>query len=134
MESTVFRVLATALLLGGLAVTSGCAAMVAAGAVGTGVYWHRGELTATYNASVPDVISAAEASLDEMNITLVSKESDEYEGRIVGRTAGDTRVRISADRKAERVTDVAIRIGTFGDQDRSVDLHNRIRERLGLQE
>jgi len=111
-----------------VAAAVGGAAGVAAGA-GT-VAYIKGELKATEAFSVPDVWIATEKAVDEMQLIVTEKEHDATAGRLDAYTADNKKVRISLKRQGDNITEIAIRIGTFGDEELSRFILSKIQRNL----
>ena len=112
----IMRDLALASVLGLVAATqSGC--LIAAGAAGTGgtVAYVSGDTEAVMDGNPEEVTAAGEEAVEELNLTLVSAESDDLKGKVVARTARDKRLTIVVRSEGEGRSRVSIRAGTFGD-------------------
>ena len=73
---------------------------------------------------------AARESLKDMDIAIVTDKVSDLDGTIKARTATDKSVSVTAKMEGQDVTAISIRFGFFGDQNQSVALHNRIKEKL----
>ena len=69
---------------------------------------------------------AAVKSVEELKLTTETKEHDAFNGGIKGKMADGKRFTISLKRLEENLTEVGIRIGTFGDRERSEAIHDKI--------
>lgn len=119
------------LMLAALAlVSSGCAAVVVAGAATAGVLYYQGALKVTAQAEPPVVAEATVAAFQELSIPLVSNETTALDAYIVGRNADGNDVKVSIEREGENTSSVSIRIGTFGDEDDSTAIWERIQTKL----
>ena len=99
----------------------------AAAAAGAGTYYYvRGDLKRTYNASMDQTWQAAVKSVEELKLATETKEHDAFNGGIKGKMADGKRFTISLKRLDENLTEVGIRIGTFGDRERSEAIHDKI--------
>lgn len=128
--TTTFRMLQIASLAGLLAWASGCIAVAAGAAAGTGVFYAKGSLEGHLDAAVKASSAAAEAVLKEMNITVVSTTADDLTGVIEARTAENTRVRINFNSVTANTTRINIRIGVFGNQAMSMSIYERIKTKI----
>ncbi len=122
------KMFAVFFLLGAL--LSGCVALAAAGAAGAGVAYLKGELNGTLEASPQEVVDAAQATIEEMGFSVISARASEVDGRVEGRTANDRDITIEVDRQNEGTSDISIRVGTFGDEELSREIYNRIQQRV----
>ncbi len=103
--------------------------LVGGGATG-GTLYVRGELRSTETTTPPEAIAASKAALKDLGIVLLSSSADELGGEIVARTATDDKVSIKAEFKSNRVTEVRIRIGVFGNQALSREILSKIETHL----
>jgi len=112
-----------------LVFTPGCF-LVAAGAAAGGVFYAKGDLEAIVDGKPGDIAAATEKAFTEMNISKRSAVSSGLDAEVVGRTAADKNVIVKVKAKTDKQSDVSIRIGTFGDENLSRILLNRIRKKL----
>ena len=116
---TLSRALALAAAAAALCLASGCF-VVAAGAAGAGtVAYVRGELDATVGGDLGRVADASDRALEQVQFVKVSEKRDVFSVVIVARTAEDKKVEIRLTREGDALTKVRIRIGLFGDEERS---------------
>ncbi len=110
----------------------GCVAAVAAGAAaGAGTYAYvTGKLTATLEASLDDSYDASLKAVRDLEFNSVSSQKDVFEGWVKCQMADKTDVRIDLVKKADTVTEVRIRVGTFGDEKKSVTILDKIKANL----
>jgi hypothetical protein len=103
----------------------------AAAAVGAGTYAYvNGNLTRNYEASMDKTWQAAVQSVEDLNLTAESKEHDAFNGVIKGKMVSGKSFTISLKRLDENLTEVGVRVGTFGDRERSEAFHDRILSHL----
>lgn len=121
--------LALALGAATLSLSSGCLA-VAAGAGAGAVAYVRGDLTATLDAGVEQTNSAVSRAIDQLQFAKVSERKDALQGEFIARNAADKKIKIEVERKGERLTEVTIRIGVFGDENLSLAILDRIKANL----
>lgn len=119
-----------ALLLGALVGTTGCVAVVAAGAAGAGVAWVRGALQTTLEAPLDRTFAAANAAVREMQLAKVSDRKSSVDAQVVARTALDKKIEITLKRTGDRSTLVDIRVGVFGDEAMSLAVLEKIKANL----
>jgi len=89
-----------------------------------------GELKATEAYSVPDVWIATERAVDKLQFIVTDKEHDVTAGRLEAYTADNKKVRISLTRQGDNITEITIRIGTFGDEELSRFILSKIQRNL----
>jgi hypothetical protein len=103
----------------------------AAAAVGAGTYYYvRGDLKRNYEASMDKAWQAAVTAVEELKLTTESKEHDAFNGIIKGKMADGKSFSINLKRLGENLTEVGVRIGTFGDRVRSEAIHDKILSKL----
>ncbi|MFZ9682567.1 MAG: DUF3568 family protein [Cephaloticoccus sp.] len=128
--SRVIRLLAGLMLAGSALAYSGCVAVVAAGAAGTGVAWCNGRMETTVNASIDDVYAASCSAVSDMEFASVSNKKSALDAELIARTALDKRVEIELKKVNDNVTEVSIRVGIFGDETVSLAILDKIKSRL----
>lgn len=111
---------------------SGCvAALVGGAALGAGtVVYLRGELRSPEAVSMQKAWTASHAALKELGYAVTDEQQDALKAKITARGAGDKRVEIRLTNKGQNVTEIAIRVGTFGDEDLSRRILEKIRGHL----
>lgn len=125
------RRLLIALLLGISAVgLTGCVAVVAAGAAGTGVAWYRGRLEANLDQNIEAVFAASQKALNQLEFANISNKKSAVDAEIVSRTALDKKVEITLQKVTDRSTKVMIRVGVFGDETLSMSIMDKIKAAL----
>ena len=126
LPRTLARALSIAAAASCLCLASGCF-IVAAGAAGAGtVAYVRGELDAVVGNGYDQVIDASNRALEQVQFVRVSESRDAFSAVIIARTAEDKKVEIKVTREGDRLTKVRIRIGLFGDEERSRALLEKI--------
>jgi hypothetical protein len=113
---------------GCVAAAVGGAAGVAAGA-GT-VAYIKGELKATEAYNVLTVWKATVQAVDQMHLVVTDKYSDATAGKLEAMTADNKKVRISLKRQGDKITEITIRVGTFGDEELSRFILSKIKKNL----
>jgi hypothetical protein len=103
----------------------------AAAAVGAGTYYYvKGDLKRNYEAPMDKTWEATIKSIEELKLTVESQKHDALSGVIKGKMADEKGFEINLKRIDENLTEVGVRIGTFGDRGRSEAIHNKIRSML----
>jgi hypothetical protein len=103
----------------------------AAAAVGAGTYYYvRGDLKRNYEASMDKAWQAAVTAVEELKLSVESKQHDALTGVIKGKMADGKSFSINLKRLGENLTEVGVRIGTFGDRVRSEAIHDKILSKL----
>ena len=110
---------------------SGCVAVAAGAVAGAGVYaFHAGKLNATLDAPMDRSYDATRAALQDLELVEVSAVKDAFDAKVTAKTADAKDVTIRLEKVGETATDISIRIGTFGDEQKSTTILAEIRERL----
>jgi hypothetical protein len=102
-----------------------------AAAGGGAVAYVRGESQSTYPASFERTWGATLSALQDNNLKVKDTERDGTQGTIKAAQADDTDVTVNLEQAGPGTTAVKIRVGVFGDEERSKAIHNRIASRLG---
>ena len=103
----------------------------AAAAVGTSAYFYvKGDLKRNYEAPIDKTFQAAVQSVKDLELTIDSKKSDAFNGVITGKMVSGKSFTINVKRLEDNLTEVGVRIGTFGDRTRSEAFHDRILSNL----
>ena len=109
---------------------SGCVAVVAAGAAGTGVAWYKGRLEANVNADIDDTFKASQKALTQLEFAKIKDHKSAVDAELVARTALDKRVEIQLTRVTSGTTKIEIRVGVFGDESLSMLILEKIKAAL----
>jgi hypothetical protein len=121
--------LATALSLAAL--NSGCVVAAAGAAAGAGtVAWVEGKLVVTLDHAYGHVLRASDQAITQLQFMKVSDARDALSAELVSRTAEDKKVRISLKKEGDHLTEVQIRVDTFGDKALSLAVLDRIKANL----
>ena len=112
-----------------LSAFSGCV-LAAAGAGAGAVAYVRGDLEANLDSDYQKVVDAAHSAVSDLEFARVSENKDALKAVLVSRTAMDKKVEISITKSANKLTNIKIRIGIFGDEEMSRTILDRIKARL----
>lgn len=124
------RTLSAALLMGVVFTQSGCLLAVAAVGTGATVAYVKGDADITFKASPDAVAAAAAAAMKDLSVSVISNESSKLDARVVGRTARDTRLTVTAKSGGGELSTVSVRAGTFGDSQLQNQLIEKMRAHL----
>jgi hypothetical protein len=103
----------------------------AAAAVGAGAYYYvKGDLKRNYEAPMDKTWDATVKALEALQINIESKQNDALTGVINGKLADGKSYTVNVKRLGENLTEVGIRIGTFGDRERAEAIHDKILSKL----
>ncbi len=103
------------LLLALLVPLSGCLLLAAGAGVGAGATWYYSAAREEVDSDPREVVAAAAATLEEMDIIVTTREASAIDGEVVGRTARDEKVQVTATSKEEGRTAVEVRVGLIDD-------------------
>jgi hypothetical protein len=120
-----------------LVMTCGCAALIAAVAgagIGVATYAYvTGDLKIEYPIPYETVWDATEKALADLEIEVEERIKDGISGTIKAQRANDTPVHIKVKREAPETTIVKIRVGVFGDKDKSIVIMEAIDSYLDVE-
>ena len=120
--------LAAVLVSGG-----GCALFVIGGAAAAGagtVAYINGELKDTEGVAYDTAYNATLAAMNDLQYAVVSKQKDAINAKIIARTGADKKVEIDLVKQSATVTEIHVRVGTFGDEGLSRQILDKIKARL----
>jgi succinate dehydrogenase/fumarate reductase flavoprotein subunit len=121
----------SAVLALGLATLAGCGAVVAGAAAGAGaVAYVRGELKATHEAPLDDVVKATQAAIADLRFTLTSSDADAVSARFAASTADDKKIVVNLKKVTAALTEIRIRVDIFGDEELSRLILDKIKAHL----
>ena len=93
-----------------------------------------GVLRSTLEGSVPDVVNATNATLEDLELTgvdsTVDNTVDKLKGKITARMAVGTKVGINLEAVDFDTTAIRIKVGTFGDKSISMQILRNIEKQL----
>lgn len=120
---------AAAVLGLGVCMMGGCL-VVAAGA-GAGTYAYvTGALTGDVEANLDKAYSASQKAISNLEFTETNKAKDALQGLVEAKMADNTSVTIKLKKKTDSTTEVVVRVGTFGDEKKSVLIMDEIKKAL----
>ena len=115
-------------------ILTGClaAAAVGGGAVaGAGtIAYIKGELKSTEGYSIDETWAATVAAIDELQFIVINKVKDAVSAELKAQTADNKTVNIELKRIANNLTEIKIRVDTFGDEALSRYILNKIQANL----
>jgi hypothetical protein len=124
------KIAVTILLLVIPGLLSGCLAVAAAGGATAGVLYVKGAYQKTYPVAVEQAYNASLAMLDADKTPVYSKEVGNTIGAIEATLSDGKKLKMSFKATGASTTEVTIRIGTFGDKDRSNYFFSQLDKRL----
>ena len=124
----------TLLVIPILFVFASCAAVVplAAGVgAGAGGYaWYKGELTRNFENPMGAVYAATLNAVKGMGLSVDKKSKGPFEARVKTTLANGKDVNIKIKKLSSKSTEVTLRIGAFGDEQKSSHIMRQIEKRL----
>ncbi len=116
------------ILSSGLMMNSGCALLVG-GAAGAGtVAYLKGELKTNEDVPINKLFDATRAALKEMGLTVQKFEKAVDSAQFTAMTADDKTIKINLKKRNDYLTELSIRVGTFGDESLSKKILEEIRK------
>jgi hypothetical protein len=98
----------------------------AAGGAAAGALYYQGELKSDVDGTPQEVIAATEKAFRDLIWSKETAAASATDGMATARTATGKEVTVTVETKTPQVSTVGIRIGTFGDENLSRLLHERI--------
>ena len=124
-------------MLMGILMCSGCWALwfgggaaVGAGAGIVGTAYVKGNLEAHVKQNPIEVAKATETAFKNLEIKQISISSSKLDSEVIGRTAKDDKVNVTAEVTEDGGSDLSIRIGWFGNESQSRQIYDEIRKQL----
>lgn len=125
------QILLLSLTIGSTFLFQGCVALVVgAGAGAAGLAYIKGVLEKNFDRPVEDLYNASVKALEKMKIEIDSKELKDHHAIIKGHDLKKNGVTIEVEALTEQASKLKIRVGLFGDQERSLTILNAIEKRL----
>ncbi len=115
-----------------LATQSGCLLVAAAAGTGATVAYISGDLNTSIAATPDKVGPAATRAMQKLQISVISSGASSVDAKVVGRTARDTKLTVTAKASNLGSSTLSIRAGTFGDDALQARLLEEIHSELGL--
>lgn len=125
------QLMLTAILVFSLLMSIGCAGAWLAGgaAAGAGTYAYvRGELKSTEEVSLDRAYQATQQAMKDLEFTITSKQKDAFYGEVLARRATGKKVTVKLEKQTGTTTEITIRVGTFGDESLSQEIHKTIKK------
>lgn len=115
-----------------MAPVGGCVAVAVGAAAGVGTYVYvSGRLETLLEAPIDRVWLATRGAIaDDLGLRVEKAEQDAMKGELRAKQADGTTVRVNLERKGDNLTEVRIRVGTFGNEAQSRMILDRIEKRL----
>jgi hypothetical protein len=125
-----FLVLAWA-IASSIAATGCVVPFLAAGAAGAGAYAYlRGSIESHVDGSLEETANATRNTLNRMGCRKIKESSDSERSRFKYQDAFDTTITVRLQKTNGPYTRISIRVGTTGDEERSLKILQQIHENL----
>lgn len=125
------KIFFTALLAAALVFTGGCIApvLILGGvAVGAGaVVYVNGELKDSEAVTYDSAYDATLAAMTDLKYTVISQQKDTLTAQIMARSAGGAKIQVTLNKQSPTVTEIRVRVGTFGDEALSKAILDKIK-------
>ena len=118
-----------AIALGGLAALPACEVVRGSPSL-DGTTYVLGGLEGLLRVTPKRIVEASENVMKDEDLHLLSSASSGVDGKVVARTALDTRVEIQVERRDEETCKLSIRVGTLGDRELSRRIFEKIKAKL----
>lgn len=117
-----------------LLASSGCAAVAlvgVGGGAGAGtIAYLRGELKSMEDAPLERTYQAAQKAVKNLEFIVTSEQKDAFSAKLVARSATDKRIEVNLKELSDKLTEVRIRVGTFGDEALSLLILEHLKKHL----
>jgi hypothetical protein len=105
--------------------------LAAGGAAGAGGYaWYKGELVKKFDRSLDSCYTATLNAVKGMGLSVHKKAKGPFEARIETTLASGKNVRIKIKKLSSKSSEIAIRVGALGSQEKSNHIMRQIEKRL----
>jgi hypothetical protein len=123
------QMLLTILFLGTGLFISGCMVAAVGAGAGTAAYV-MGKMKGTEAKDIDTVYNAAEKAAEQLKLNITERTHDKMSGEIIAWDSQDKKITIKLKAASENVTDIAIRVGFFGDETKTRLIYEKIHENL----
>ncbi len=111
--------------------SAGCVALVAGGAAGAGtVAYFKGQLDEEIKAPEAKVYAASISALRELKLPVIEDNHDNFTAKIKSKLANGKDIWISVESVTGGTSKITIRVGIFGDEEKSRMLSDAIHRYL----
>ena len=124
------KVLLAVLMAAALPFGSGCALFLVGGAAAAGagtVAYVDGELKETESVAYDAAYDATLAAMNDMHYVVVDKSKGPLTTKILARASGDKKIQVTLEKQSVSVTEIHIRVDTFGDESLSRQILDKIK-------
>lgn len=117
-------------LLGSTTCFTGCVAVVAGGAAMGGAVYVMGDLTVPVMATPEQLEQAIKKGAQDLGLKFISGYGNASEGSYLFRNVGDDKITVRYKPKSPVYYNMSIRFGTFGNEEVSARLNQKIQKYL----
>jgi hypothetical protein len=113
--------------------SAGCAAVVVGGAAAAGIGTYKyvkGELKTKEKVSLDQAYDASIQTMQDMGFDVVQKNKDGLKGKIIAKQSNGDNIEINLERLPDDITEIGVRVGSFGDEDRSRVILDEIKKKF----
>ena len=89
-----------------------------------------GALNATEAADIDKVYGASLKAVEELDLPIIQKGVDAMSGKIVARDVADKKIIITLTAAAGGTTNISIKVGTLGDEEKSKLIYEHIKNKM----
>ena len=89
-----------------------------------------GALNATEAADIDKVYGASLKAVEELDLPIIQKGVDAMSGKIVARDVADKKIIITLTAAAGGTTNISIKVGTLGDEEKSKLIYEHIKKKM----
>jgi hypothetical protein len=127
------RVIVSLVLFSAVALCGGClflaGAAVGAGAATGATLYAEGSLTVMMDKNPPQIAQATQLAFKDLGIAQTSASIGDASSIVEG-VYGDDHVKVTIEKQGDNVSKMWIRIGTFGDERKSINIYDKIKTHL----
>ena len=114
-------------------VNNGCPApfFLIGGATGAGtVAYVGGELKTVEEVTLNRAWNATQKAMNNLGFTITSKEKDAFNSKLIAKSVANKIIKIKLNRQSNMLTEIRIRVGTFGDESMSLKILESIKKQF----
>ena len=114
-------------------VNNGCPApfFLIGGAAGAGTAGYvGGELKTVEEVSLNRAWDATQKAMNNLGFTITSKEKDAFNSKLIAKSVANKIIKIKLNRQSNMLTEIRIRVGTFGDESMSLKILESIKKQF----
>ncbi len=110
---------------------SGCVALLIGGGAGAGtVAYLKGELKSVVEASLEKTYQASQDALGDLEFPVTGRQKDAFSAELTARGGNDKKIEIDLKKLSDKMTEIKIRVGIFGDESLSQLILERIMKHI----